>query len=196
MGSRRRRPGIEDKPRRSTPFICRPLGGISGAICSTYDARFQLRVCLRSSSPPSIPSLILPRWDCNDRPAPSLAFRIPPPPADPDPDRGVAATPEGPNSASSLSRGASNLSPSRGQHETITIGDTGGGGRRHHQRAGVAARVHLGAVPCKPIVPRERLLRQTKSLGAARSRFHSFCPPSCNLPPLQCDLGMMAWRRR
>ena len=71
----------------------------------------------------------------------------------------------------------------RGQHEMITIGNTGRGGQRHHQRAGVAARVHSGAVPCKPIVPRERSLHQTKSLGAVSSRFHSFALLRATCPP-------------
>ncbi len=32
-------PGGEDDPRQSTPFLCQPLGSISGAICTLYDAR-------------------------------------------------------------------------------------------------------------------------------------------------------------
>jgi hypothetical protein len=57
------------------------------------------------------PLLFFPRQDCDDCPAPSSAFRLPPPPANPDPDGGDAATPEGSNSAKSLSRRDSNLSP-------------------------------------------------------------------------------------
>ncbi len=56
-GSRRHRPGVEDDPRQSTPFLRRPLGGISGAIRATYDTRLKSR---RSSSPPSMPSSIFP----------------------------------------------------------------------------------------------------------------------------------------
>ncbi len=67
----------------------------------------------RDVRPPLLlcPLRFFPRRDRDDRPAPSLAFRLPPPPADPDPNGGDAATPEEPNSASPLSRGASNSSP-------------------------------------------------------------------------------------
>jgi hypothetical protein len=89
-GSCRRRPGGEDDPRRSTPFLRRPLGSIGGAIRATYDARPKSR---RPCSPPSMPSSIFPRWDRDDCPAPLLGFRLPPPPVDPNPDGGDAATP-------------------------------------------------------------------------------------------------------
>ncbi len=58
-----------------------------------------------------MPSSIFPHQDCDDRPAPLSAFQLPPPLDNPDPNGGDAATPEGPNSASAVLRGASNLSP-------------------------------------------------------------------------------------
>jgi hypothetical protein len=125
-GCRCRGPSAEDDPRQSTPSLRRPLGSIGGAIhamCQRNPSPY--RMSLERGVPPARsrvrayvrPPLLLcplrffPSQDCDDRPAPSSAFRIPPPPDDPDPEGGDAATPEGPNSASALLRGASNSSP-------------------------------------------------------------------------------------
>jgi hypothetical protein len=56
-GCHRRRPGIEDDLRRSTPSLRRPLGSIGGAICATYDARSKSRACVRTSVLPSFYAL-------------------------------------------------------------------------------------------------------------------------------------------
>jgi hypothetical protein len=57
----------------------------------------------RNFRPPLLlfPYQLFPHWDCDDCPAPSLAFGLPPLPADPDPIGGDATTPKEPNSASS-----------------------------------------------------------------------------------------------
>jgi hypothetical protein len=51
-----------------------------------------------------------PQWDCDDCPALLFIFQLPPPLADPDPNLGDAASPEEPNFALPLSRGALNSS--------------------------------------------------------------------------------------
>ncbi len=55
------------------------------------------------------PLHFFPCWDRNDPPAPLLPFQLTPPLADPNLDGGDAATPKMPNSASSLSGGASEV---------------------------------------------------------------------------------------
>jgi hypothetical protein len=89
-GSRRHRPGGENDPRRTAPFLRRPLGRIRVANRATYDAHSKSR---RPSSPPSMPSstflvgigmIVLPRrWPSDSthpRPIPIPSRGTPQPP--------------------------------------------------------------------------------------------------------------------
>ncbi len=101
--------------RRGRPPSIHPLPPSAPRQHRRHDSRHVQRplkiACVRTSVLPSFyvlcPLRFFPHRDCDDRTSPVVGVPIPPTPADPDPDGGDAATPEGPNSASSLSRGAS-----------------------------------------------------------------------------------------
>jgi hypothetical protein len=92
-----------------------PLASRQNRRCNSCHVQCPLEVaCVRAYVCPLLllcPLQFVPCRDCDDRPFPSSAFRLPPRPADPNPNGVFAAAPEAPNSASSLSRGASNSSP-------------------------------------------------------------------------------------
>ncbi len=107
-GSRRCWSAGEDDPRQSTPFLQMPLGSISSAICTKYNAHSMLR---QSSISPSMPSLIfslLGSWWSSGL---IVGIPTPPTPGQFQSQQGGRRDPRGAKFCLALLRGASNSSP-------------------------------------------------------------------------------------